>query len=143
MTNVLMQCFTWAWCVWILHVVVTLSCSDLCSVNLQDYEGLSLQIEKKNVDTFCELRMDAVVQEKIVMPAGSKANLSFLDCPKDDLVLTATQTMGSITISIILFGFSSEWKFVFIVSRDQARKLDIFKVLHTPCLISPFYLLCL
>lgn len=72
-----------------------LSCIDLCSVDLQDVDGPSLQIEKKNVDPFCEMRMDAVVQDKIVVPAGSKATLSFLDCPMDDLILTATQTMGN------------------------------------------------
>lgn len=79
---------------WLLLVVI-LSCSDLCTVNLQKDEGLSLQIEKKNQDTFCEMGMDDVVQEKIVVPSGSKAVLSFLDCPKDDLILTATKTIGN------------------------------------------------
>ncbi|MCJ8746509.1 hypothetical protein PDJAM_G00142690 [Pangasius djambal] len=73
---------------------------DLCTVDLQDDEGLSLQIAKKNLDTFCELGMDAVVQEKIVVSAGSKASLSFLDCPKDDLVLTATKTIQCQSLSL-------------------------------------------
>ncbi|KAF4077797.1 hypothetical protein AMELA_G00211840 [Ameiurus melas] len=73
---------------------------DFCTVDLQSDEGLSLQIEKKNLDTFCELGTDAVVQEKIVVPAGSKATLSFLDCPKDDLILTATKTIACKSLSL-------------------------------------------
>lgn len=74
---------------------IILTCSDLCMVDLQSAEGLSLQIEKKNQDDFCEMGVDAVVQEKIVVAAGSKAKLSFLDCPKDNLLLTATKTIGN------------------------------------------------
>ncbi|XP_047664067.1 CUB domain-containing protein 1 [Tachysurus fulvidraco] len=72
---------------------------DLCMVDLQSAEGLSLQIEKKNQDNFCEMGVNAVVQEKIVVPAGSKANLTFLDCPKDNLLLTATKTIGCMSLS--------------------------------------------
>ncbi|KAF5908055.1 CUB domain-containing protein 1-like, partial [Clarias magur] len=71
---------------------------DVCTVNLQNNEGLSLQIEK-NQDPFCELGMNAVVQEKIVVPAGSQASLTFLDCPKDKLVLTATKTIECQNVS--------------------------------------------
>ncbi|KAL6457339.1 hypothetical protein MHYP_G00343020 [Metynnis hypsauchen] len=66
---------------------------DNCTVDLQRFQGLSLQIENTNPASFCEFRMDSVVQEKIVVPAGSKVNLSFLDCPSDELLLTATQTI--------------------------------------------------
>lgn len=64
-------------------------------VNLQSDKGLSLQIVKKNQDSFCEFSVNAVVQEKIEVPASSKASLSFLDCPKDSLILTATKTIGN------------------------------------------------
>ncbi|KAI5091553.1 CUB domain-containing protein 1-like [Silurus meridionalis] len=66
---------------------------DLCAVDLQNDKGLSLQIEKKNQAELCEIGMDKVVKEKIVVPAGSKVSLSFLDCLKDDLILTATKTI--------------------------------------------------
>ncbi|TTP27308.1 CUB domain-containing protein 1 [Bagarius yarrelli] len=69
-------------------------------VDLQSDKGLSLQIEKKNQDSFCEIGMNAVVQERIVVPAGSKANLSFLDCLKSDLVLTATKTIECGSLSL-------------------------------------------
>ncbi|XP_067281906.1 CUB domain-containing protein 1 [Pseudorasbora parva] len=64
-----------------------------CTVDLQNEEGLSLQIENKNPESNCEMRLNSVVQEKIVVPAGSKADLSFLDCPVQDLQLTATKTI--------------------------------------------------
>ncbi|XP_066531416.1 CUB domain-containing protein 1 [Hoplias malabaricus] len=60
----------------------------LCTVDLQNVQGLSLQIENMNPTSFCELRMDSVVQDKITVPSGSKAELSFLDCSSDELLLT-------------------------------------------------------
>ncbi|XP_055076363.2 CUB domain-containing protein 1 [Misgurnus anguillicaudatus] len=65
---------------------------NLCTVDLQK-EGLSLQIEKINPQSYCEMKMNSVVQEKIVVPTGSKAELSFLDCTAEDLQLMATKTI--------------------------------------------------
>uniref|UniRef100_A0A8C2AUM0 CUB domain-containing protein 1 n=1 Tax=Cyprinus carpio TaxID=7962 RepID=A0A8C2AUM0_CYPCA len=59
--------------------------SDLCTVDLRNEEGLSLQIENKNPESYCEMSLNSVIQEKIVVPAGTKADLSFLDCPVQDL----------------------------------------------------------
>lgn len=73
---------------------VLLFCSVLCTADLRNEEGLSLQIENKNPESFCEMSVNSVVQEKIVVPAGTKADLSFLDCPVQDLQLTATRTIG-------------------------------------------------
>nr|XP_046183436.1 CUB domain-containing protein 1 [Oncorhynchus gorbuscha] len=66
----------------------------LCTVNLSEEEGPFLHIEKMGSDSHCEMRMDSVVQEKITVPSGTKASLSFLDCPSEDLRLTATKTIG-------------------------------------------------
>lgn len=65
----------------------------LCTVDLRNEEGLSLQIENKNPESYCEMSLNSVAQEKIVVPAGTKADLSFLDCPVQDLQLTATKTI--------------------------------------------------
>lgn len=65
----------------------------LCTVDLRNEEGLSLQIENKNPESYCEMSLNSVVQERIVVPAGTKADLSFLDCPVQDLQLTATKTI--------------------------------------------------
>uniref|UniRef100_A0A674EI47 CUB domain containing protein 1a n=1 Tax=Salmo trutta TaxID=8032 RepID=A0A674EI47_SALTR len=58
-------------------------------------EGPFLHIEKMGSDSHCEMRKDSVVQEKITVPSGTKASLSFLDCPSEDLRLTATKTIGT------------------------------------------------
>ncbi|XP_051948731.1 CUB domain-containing protein 1-like [Xyrauchen texanus] len=63
----------------------------LCTVDLQNEDGLSLQIENKNPKSYCEMKMNSVVQENIVVPAGTKADLSFLDCPVEELQLTGTK----------------------------------------------------
>lgn len=64
-------------------------------MDLQNEEGLSLQVEKKNPMSYCEMRMNSLVQDKTVIPAGSKVDLSFLDCSADDLQLMATKTIGN------------------------------------------------
>lgn len=74
---------------------ILLFCSVLCTADLRNEEGLSLQIENKNPESFCEMSLNSVVQEKIVVPVGTKADLSFLDCPVQDLQLTATKTIGN------------------------------------------------
>uniref|UniRef100_A0A674BR97 CUB domain containing protein 1 n=1 Tax=Salmo trutta TaxID=8032 RepID=A0A674BR97_SALTR len=53
---------------------------------------------KLGSDPYCEMRKDSVLQEKITVPSGTKARLSFLDCPSEDLRLTAVKTIGTITI---------------------------------------------
>ncbi|KAL1255160.1 hypothetical protein QQF64_013221 [Cirrhinus molitorella] len=65
----------------------------LCTVDLRNEEGLSLQIENKNPESYCEMSLNSVMQKKIVVPAGTKADLSFLDCPVQDLQLTATKVI--------------------------------------------------
>lgn len=65
----------------------------LCTVDLQKEEELSLQIEKKNPMSNCEMRINSLVQEKIVVPVSSKVELSFLDCSADNLQLTATKSI--------------------------------------------------
>ncbi|XP_051991080.1 CUB domain-containing protein 1-like [Xyrauchen texanus] len=69
----------------------------LCTVDLQNEEGLSLQIENKNPKSYCEMKMNSVVQEKIVVPVGTKADLSFLDCPVEELQLTGTKNIDCLT----------------------------------------------
>ncbi|KAA0709927.1 CUB domain-containing protein 1 [Triplophysa tibetana] len=65
----------------------------LCKVDLQNEEGLSLQVEKKNPMSYCEMKMNSLVQEKTVIHVGSKVELSFLDCSAEDLMLMATKTI--------------------------------------------------
>ncbi|XP_059365156.1 CUB domain-containing protein 1-like [Carassius carassius] len=71
----------------------------VCTVDLRNEEGLSLQIENKNPESYCEMSLNSEIQEKIVVPAGTKADLSFLDCPVQDLQLTATKVIDCPSVS--------------------------------------------
>ncbi|KAK6323581.1 CUB domain-containing protein 1-like [Coregonus clupeaformis] len=66
----------------------------VCTVNPSEEEGPVLHIEKRGSDPYCEMRKNSVIQEKITVPSGTKARLSFLDCPSEDLRLTARKTIG-------------------------------------------------
>lgn len=65
----------------------------LCSVDLTKHKGVSLQLEKVGTDPYCEMSIDSEVQEKINVAAGTKAALSFLDCPNEDVRLTASNVV--------------------------------------------------
>ncbi|RVE67108.1 hypothetical protein OJAV_G00114840 [Oryzias javanicus] len=65
----------------------------LSTVDLTKQEGISLLLEKISEDPFCEMSINSVVKEKILVAAGTKASLSFLDCPNEDVRLTATKVI--------------------------------------------------
>ncbi|XP_015232450.1 PREDICTED: CUB domain-containing protein 1 [Cyprinodon variegatus] len=65
-----------------------------CTVDLSTHKGVSMQIEKVGSDTFCEMTIDSVPKEKINVAAGTKAKLSFLDCPREDVRLTASKIIA-------------------------------------------------
>ncbi|XP_030268931.1 CUB domain-containing protein 1 [Sparus aurata] len=66
----------------------------LCTVDLTKHQAVSLQIQKVGTDPYCEMSIDSKVEEKIIVAAGSKASLSFLDCPNEDVRLTASQLIA-------------------------------------------------
>lgn len=61
----------------------------LCNVDLRKERRLSLHIEKTNLMSDCELKLNSVIQEKITVPSGKISQLSFQDCPCQELLLTA------------------------------------------------------
>lgn len=65
----------------------------LCTVDLTKHKGVSVQLEKVGSDPYCEMSVNAEVQEKINVAAGSTAKLSFLDCPVEDIRLTAREVI--------------------------------------------------
>ncbi|XP_022069363.2 CUB domain-containing protein 1 [Acanthochromis polyacanthus] len=65
----------------------------LCTVDLTKHREVSVQIEKVGSDPNCEISMNSKVSEKIDVAAGTTANLSFLDCPKEDIRLTASKVI--------------------------------------------------
>ncbi|XP_018542703.1 CUB domain-containing protein 1 [Lates calcarifer] len=66
----------------------------LCTVDLTKQQGVSVQIEKVGSDPYCEMSIDSKVEKMINVAAGTKAGLSFLDCPKEDVRLTASQVIS-------------------------------------------------
>ncbi|XP_067468699.1 CUB domain-containing protein 1 [Thunnus thynnus] len=66
----------------------------LCTVDLTKHQGVSLQIEAVGADPYCEMSINSKVEKKINVAAGTKASLSFLDCPSEDLRLTASKVIG-------------------------------------------------
>ncbi|XP_071356553.1 CUB domain-containing protein 1 [Trachinotus anak] len=66
----------------------------LCTVDLSKHRGVSLQIEKVGSDPYCEMSINSKVEQKINVAAGTKASLSFLDCPNEDVRLTASKVVG-------------------------------------------------
>lgn len=66
----------------------------LCTVDLTKRPGVSLQIEKVGTDPYCEMSINSKVETKINVAAGTKASLSFLDCPNEDVRLTASKVIG-------------------------------------------------
>lgn len=85
-----------------LNTKISSSLSVLCKVDLTKHQAVSLQIQKVGTDPYCEMSIDSKVEEKIIVAAGSKASLSFLDCPNEDVRLTASQLIGKMFVSFLL-----------------------------------------
>lgn len=66
----------------------------LCTVDLTKHEDVSLQLEKVGSDPYCEMSVNSEIKEKINVAANTKASLSFLDCPSEDVRLTANQVIS-------------------------------------------------
>ncbi|XP_028820692.1 CUB domain-containing protein 1-like [Denticeps clupeoides] len=62
----------------------------LCTVVMP--EGLTLTIENRNAQSYCEMKMDSAVKEFITVLPKTSTTLSFLDCPSEDLLLTVSST---------------------------------------------------
>ncbi|XP_063041159.1 CUB domain-containing protein 1 [Engraulis encrasicolus] len=62
-----------------------------CPVKMQ--QGITLNIENTNAKSYCEMKMDGALQEKISVPPTTQSMLSFLDCPSEDLVITVSKTL--------------------------------------------------
>ncbi|XP_008279124.1 CUB domain-containing protein 1 [Stegastes partitus] len=65
----------------------------LCTVDLTKHKGVSVQLEKVGSDPYCEMSVDSKVTRKIFVAAGTTARLSFLDCPNEDVRLTASKVI--------------------------------------------------
>lgn len=66
----------------------------LCNVDMTKHKGVSLLIEKVGSDPYCEMSVESVEKRTIEVEAGTKASLSFLDCPNEDVRLTASKVLS-------------------------------------------------
>nr|XP_057902681.1 CUB domain-containing protein 1 [Doryrhamphus excisus]XP_057902682.1 CUB domain-containing protein 1 [Doryrhamphus excisus] len=66
----------------------------LCTVDLTKHPKVALQIEKVGSDPYCEMSVNSEVVKTINVAAGGQAELSFLDCPNEDVRLTASKVIG-------------------------------------------------
>lgn len=64
---------------------------------------MSLQLEKVGADPYCEMSIGSKVEKKITVAAGTKASLSFLDCPNEDVRLTASKAMSMLFFFLRLY----------------------------------------
>ncbi|TNN61844.1 CUB domain-containing protein 1 [Liparis tanakae] len=71
----------------------------LCAVDLAGRQGVSLQVEKVGSDPYCEMSVDSRVGKKLNVAAGGKASLSFLDCPNEDVRLTASKVIECLNVT--------------------------------------------
>ncbi|MBN3305526.1 CDCP1 protein, partial [Amia calva] len=70
----------------------------LSTVDLEKSEGLTIQIDKTNPASDCEIKADSVIMQNITLQSGNKFNLSFQDCMKEDVILTITKTIECLTL---------------------------------------------
>lgn len=72
----------------------------LCTVDLTKHQAVSMQIEKVGTDPYCEISVDSKLEKKVNMAAGTKTSLSFLDCPNEDVQLTASEVIECWNVSL-------------------------------------------
>lgn len=67
----------------------------LCKVDLSKAGGLSLHVEKVGPASNCEMKINSVTKENITVTSHSE--LSFQDCPPEDVQVTAMRVIGKST----------------------------------------------
>lgn len=72
-------------------------------MDLTRHKGVSLQIEKVGSDEYCEISINSEVKQKINVAAGTMARLSFLDCPHEEIRLTASEVIGKLSCVLLFF----------------------------------------
>lgn len=63
-------------------------------MDLTKHNGVSVLIENVGSDPYCEMSVESVEKKTIEVAAGTKAKLSFLDCPNEDVRLTASKAIS-------------------------------------------------
>ncbi|XP_053743054.1 CUB domain-containing protein 1a [Synchiropus splendidus] len=64
-----------------------------CNVDLRKSGGFSLHVDKLRPNSGCVMTMDSVLKEKITVPTNGAAQLSFQDCPPEELRVTSSRVI--------------------------------------------------
>lgn len=83
----------------------------LCTVDLTKHKDVSLRIEKVGSDPYCEMKVESL-KKTIEVAAGTKASLSFLDCPNEDVRLTASKVISKMLFFSLGFGSNPLYAFL-------------------------------
>lgn len=97
----------------------------LCTVDLTKHEGVSLQLETVGSDPYCEMSINSKVEGKINVAAGTKASLSFLDCPNEDVRLTASKIIGEVFLFCMLMKSQNDCSFFFLLKNTFLMSTSI------------------
>lgn len=71
-------------------------------MDLSKHKGVSLLIEKVGSDPYCEMSVESVEKQTVEVAAGTKASLSFLDCPNEDVRLTASKVISKMLFFLVV-----------------------------------------
>uniref|UniRef100_A0A8C2ZL11 CUB domain containing protein 1 n=1 Tax=Cyclopterus lumpus TaxID=8103 RepID=A0A8C2ZL11_CYCLU len=84
-------------------------------------QGVSMQVEKVGSDPYCEMSVNSKVEKKLNVAAGTKASLAFLDCPNEDVRLTASKVIGK----MVLFCMSMKRLFLTVPKLDSCLPMPL------------------
>ncbi|KAI1885617.1 hypothetical protein AGOR_G00205670 [Albula goreensis] len=73
--------------------VVKTRISGKCDVDLQKEKGVTLQIEKRNLNSNCTMKLNEKVQNMVTMASGSISKLFFQDCQIEELMVTVSKSI--------------------------------------------------
>ncbi|XP_077432878.1 CUB domain-containing protein 1a isoform X2 [Vanacampus margaritifer] len=77
-----------------LSLKLKVSVPVVCRVDMKKFKGFSLQLEKLELSSKCEMTMNSVIMEKITVPSGDVSKLSFQNCHPGDITVTARRVIG-------------------------------------------------
>lgn len=74
----------------LMHVTVSVR----CTVDLKRKKGLLIHIKKKKNKSNCILKLNSLAQETVTIISEIVSYMSFIDCHEDDLLITIDKTIG-------------------------------------------------
>lgn len=76
----------------LMHVTVSVR----CTMDLKRKKGLLIHIKKKKAESNCILKLNSLAQETATIISDMVSYVSFIDCHEDDLLITIDKTIGTV-----------------------------------------------